>query len=75
MNIKLTIDQQNRLITASSGVFGDERENLTDEQVETITQRINEVLYELHVESPEAFSTFAYKDAKGKIIFSQLKSY
>ncbi len=71
----LTIEQQNRLKAVSSNVFGDRRENLTDEQIEATTERINEVLFELHNESPHAFSTLAQKDAKGKYYFIKMFSW
>jgi len=71
----LTKEQQNRLKAVSSNVFGDKRENLTDEQVETTTTNINKVLFELHQEIPQAFTTLAHKDAKGKYYFTKMFSW
>jgi hypothetical protein len=73
--ILLTKEQQNRLKAVSSNVFGDKRENLTDEQVEATAAKINEVLYELHQESPQAFVTVPHKDAKGKYYFTKMFSW
>ena len=75
MNIKLTIEQQKRLKAASSGVVGDLREKMTDEYVDTTSKKIDEVLFELHNESPEAFTTFAYKNQQGRVMFSKLSQY
>jgi hypothetical protein len=71
----LTTEQQNRLKAASSNVFGDRRENLTDEQIEATTAKINKVLFELHQESPEAFTTLADIDDKGKYHFTKMFSW
>lgn len=73
--ILLTTEQRNRLKAVSSGVYGDLRENLTEKQAEETAKKIDEVLYELHLENPDAFNTFAYKNAKGRVIFSKLKTY
>jgi len=73
--ILLTTEQRNRLKAVASGVCGDLRDNLTDEQTDQTAKNIDEVLYELHLESPHAFNTFAYKNAKGRVIFSKLKTY
>jgi hypothetical protein len=75
MNIKLTIEQQNRLKAASSGVYGDLRDKITDYHVDSTTRKIDEVLFELHNESPEAFTTFAYKNQQGRVMFSKLSQY
>jgi hypothetical protein len=75
MNIKLTIEQQKRLKAASSGVYGDMREKMTDEHVDATTKKIDEVLFDLHNESPEAFTTFAYKNQQGRVMFSKLSQY
>jgi hypothetical protein len=75
MNIKLTIEQQKRLKAASSGVYGDLRDKMTDDHVEATTKRIDEVLFDLHNESPEAFTTFAYKNQQGRVMFSKLSQY
>jgi hypothetical protein len=72
--IFLTKEQRQRLQDASSGVYGDKRERLTDKQVEDTAQKIDEILFELHQETPAAFSTIAHKDAKNKVIFEQLYS-
>ena len=71
----LTIEQQNRLKAVSSGIYGDRRESLSDEQIEETTRKINEVLFELHNESPHAFSTLAQKDDKGKYYFIKMFSW
>lgn len=73
--ILLTTEQRNRLKQASSGIYGDLRDNLTEKQVENTAKKINDVLYDLHLESPDAFTTFCYKNQKGDVIFSKLKTY
>jgi hypothetical protein len=75
MNIKLTTEQQKRLKAVSSGVYGDLREKMTDDHVEATGKKIDEVLFELHNESPEAFTTFAYKNQQGRVMFSKLSQY
>lgn len=75
MTIKLTTEQRDRLKAAASGVYGDLREKLSEKQIDDTGKRINEVLYELHNESPEAFSTFCYKNQLGTVMFSKLKNY
>jgi hypothetical protein len=75
MNIKLTTEQQNRLKAASSGVYGDLREKMADYYVDEISKKIDEVLFDLHNESPEAFTTFAYKNQQGRVMFSKLSQY
>jgi hypothetical protein len=75
MNIKLTIEQQNRLKAASSKIHGDKRDLLSEEFINATTDKINEVLFELHNENSSAFSTVAHKDAKGKIVFTSLRSW
>lgn len=75
MNIKLTVEQQNRLKKASSGVYGNWRDKMTNEHIEAVAAKIDEVLYELHNESPEAFTTFAYKNQQGRVMFSKLSQY
>lgn len=75
MNIKLNLEQQNRLKAASSGIYGDLRDKMSDDLVEATSKRIDEVLYELHNESPEAFTTFAYKNQQGRVMFSKLSKY
>jgi hypothetical protein len=75
MNIKLRLDQINRLKAASSGVYGDLRDKMTDDHVEAVSKKIDEVLFELHNESPEAFTTFAYKNQQGRVMFSKLAQY
>jgi hypothetical protein len=75
MNIKLNLEQKNRLKAASSGIYGDLRDKMSDELVEATSKRIDEVLYELHNESPEAFTTFAYKNQQGRVMFSKLSKY
>ena len=75
MNIKLNLEQKNRLKAASSGIYGDLREKMSDDLVEATSKRIDEVLFELHNESPEAFTTFAYKNQQGRVMFSKLSKY
>jgi hypothetical protein len=75
MNTKLKLDQINRLKAASSGVIGELREKMTDEHIEATSRKIDEVLFELHNESPEAFITFAYKNQQGRVMFSKLSQY
>ena len=75
MNIKLTTEQQNRLKAASSGVYGDLREKMADYYIDEISKKIDEVLFDLHNESPEAFTTFAYKNQQGRVMFSKLSQY
>lgn len=75
MNIKLNLEQINRLKAASSGIYGDLRDKMTDEHVESVAKKIDEVMFELHNESPEAFTTFAYKNQQGRVMFSKLSQY
>jgi hypothetical protein len=75
MKIKLNLEQQNCLKAASSGIYGDLRDKMSDDLVEATSKRIDEVLYELHNESPEAFTTFAYKNQQGRVMFSKLSKY
>jgi hypothetical protein len=75
MNIKLNLEQQNRLKAASSGIYGDLRDKMSDDLVEATSKRIDEVLFDLHNESPEAFTTFAYKNQQGRVMFSKLSKY
>jgi hypothetical protein len=75
MIIKLTTEQKNRLKAASSGVYGDLRDKMTDDHVDATSKKIDEVLFELHNEAPEAFTTFAYKNQQGRVMFSKLSQY
>jgi hypothetical protein len=75
MNIKLNLEQQSRLKAASSGIYGDLREKMSDELVEATSKKIDDVLFDLHNESPEAFTTFAYKNQQGRVMFSKLSKY
>lgn len=75
MNTYLTTEQQDRLKAVSSKIHGDNRELLSDNFIEATTNNINEVLYELHNESPHAFVTVAHRDAKGKVIFTKLSPW
>jgi len=75
MNTYLTVEQQNKLKAVSSKIHGDRRDLLSEDFIETTTNNINEVLYELHNENPSAFSTVAHRDAKGKIVFTNLRSW
>lgn len=73
--ILLTNEQRQRLKDASSHIFGDMREHLTDQRIEETTSRIDQVLFELHQENPMAFNTVAYKDAKGKYVFTKVNNW
>lgn len=75
MNTYLTTEQQNRLKAVSSKIHGDRRELLSEDFIESTTNNINEVLYELHNENPSAFCTVAHRDAKGKVIFTKLSPW
>ena len=75
MNIKLNLEQISRLKAVSSGVYGDLRDKMTDDHVDATTKKIDEVLFQLHNESPEAFTTFAYKNQQGRVMFSKLSQY
>lgn len=70
--ILLTNEQRQRLKDASSHISGDMRDHLTDAQIENTANKINQVLFELHQENPMAFTTLAYKDAKGKYMFTNI---
>jgi hypothetical protein len=70
--IFLTKEQRQRLQDASSGVYGDKRERLTDKQIEATAQKIDEVLLQLHQESPLAFGTIAHRDSKNKVVFEKM---
>jgi hypothetical protein len=57
--IGLTLDQKKRLVEASSGLSMDARSRLTLAKSQEIADRINKVLYDLHLENPLAFVTNA----------------
>jgi hypothetical protein len=57
--IGLTNDQKQRLKDASSGLRVDQRAELTLAESQAIADRIDQVLYELHMENPLAFVTNA----------------
>jgi hypothetical protein len=63
--IGLTNDQRNRLMNAASGFTMDERSKLTLGESQVIADRINKVLYELHMENPAAFVTNAVPSLGG----------
>ena len=72
MNNPLTLQQQQRLINASSKVSREEWSRLPVGITEQIAARIDHVLLELHEENPLAFSTIAYFDeALGKVVFTK----
>jgi hypothetical protein len=57
--IGLTNDQRNRLMNAASDLKVEERAKLSLTASQVIADRINKVLYELHMENPAAFVTNA----------------
>ncbi len=57
--IGLTEEQRNRLIQAASNLKVEERAKLSLAASQVVADRINEVLYELHMENPLAFVTNA----------------
>lgn len=57
--IILSNDQRNRLMNAASRYTKDERSMLTLAASQAIADRIDQVLYELHMENPAAFVTNA----------------
>lgn len=57
--IGLTLDQKKRLVEASSGLSMDARSRLSLAKSQEIANRINKVLYDLHLENPLAFVTNA----------------
>jgi len=72
MKNPLTLQQQQRLINASSKVSREEWSRLPVGITEQIAARIDHVLLELHEENPLAFSTIAYFDeALGKVVFTK----
>lgn len=63
--IGLTNDQRNRLMNAASDLRTEERAKLSLEASQLIANRINKVLYELHMENPMAFVTNASLTLEG----------
>lgn len=57
--ISLTNDQRNRLMNAASGLKVEERAKLSLAGSQVIADQIDKVLYELHMENPQAFVTNA----------------
>jgi hypothetical protein len=57
--IGLTKEQTQRLKDAASPLRADQRAALTLAESETIAKRIDQVLYDLHMENPLAFITTA----------------
>jgi hypothetical protein len=57
--ITLSNDQRNRLMNAASKYTKEERSMLSLAASQVIADRINQVLYELHMENPAAFVTNA----------------
>jgi hypothetical protein len=72
MNNLLTLDQQNRLISASSKMSREEWGKLPVGITDQIAARIDRVILELHEENPMAFSTIAYYDeALSKVVYTK----
>ena len=69
MKNPLTQQQQARLKAASSGLLTEEFSKLSLGETNVYANRINQVLLELHQESPFAFNTYAYLDEKEKVVF------
>lgn len=68
--MKLTVEQQNRLKQASSGLHPDQFSRLTLAESNQIAERIDKVLFDLHIENPFAFKTYAIWDnEKNKPVF------
>lgn len=63
--IGLTKEQKQRLINASSDLTMDARSKLSLAESEAYVKRIDEVLYELHMENPLAFVTNASRTLSG----------
>ena len=63
--IGLTKDQTQRLKDAASTLRTDQRTALTLAESEAITRKIDQVLYDLHMENPLAFVTTASKTLSG----------
>jgi len=63
--ITLSNDQRNRLMNAASRIKTGERYALTLNESQAIADRINVVLYELHIENPMAFTTNAVPSLGG----------
>ena len=57
--IMLSNDQRNRLMNAASKYTKEERAMLTLNAGQSVADRIDQVLYELHIENPMAFVTNA----------------
>lgn len=55
--ISLTNDQRNRLMNAASKLRMDERAKLSLGASQVVADQIDKVLYELHMENPQAFVT------------------
>lgn len=63
--ITLSNDQRNRLMNVASSYTKDERAMLTLAASQAMADRINQVLYELHMENPMAFTTNAVPSLGG----------
>jgi hypothetical protein len=63
--IGLTNDQRNRLMNAASRLTSDSRAKLSLAESQAISDRIDKVLYELHIENPAAFVTNAVPSLGG----------
>ena len=76
MKNPLTLEQQARLKSASSGLSRDRFNELSFAETNVIANQIDMVLLELHQESPFAFHTYAYLDKfKNKVIFEDRKVF
>jgi len=72
MKNPLTLDQQNKLINASSKMSREEWNKLPVGITDQIAARIDRVILKLHEENPMAFSTIAYYDeALGKVVYTK----
>ena len=74
MQNPLTPDQQARLKKASSRLTTENFSKLSLAETNKIANRINQVLLQLHQESPFAFITTAYIDEKNKVAFQDKRT-
>ena len=74
MQNPLTPEQQTRLSNASSGLTTDQFSELSLAETNKIANQINQVLLQLHQESPFAFITTAYIDEKNKVAFQDKRT-
>lgn len=69
----LTYAQRQRLMDASSKVFGEKRYDLYPEALESVATRINNVLLEIHRENPHAFITKPNLDHTTNRLFDDIE--